>query len=338
MFKKEYYSLAEAASALTCAENDLLQFAAYGQVELCILMPKNDVLPIIRDATGALLPFAGNDISAIYCGPCALYPLQWRSFNANRECRTYSIKKIYSTYPRIKEIQSSPGFQDWIISPKGEHEGQVKITDCQIVLMADELERLSVKGSKTVTTLFNKYLCERDFGSAIFHVKTFQKWATDRGFHLRTTPSLDDYEFAQVEALLCAIEVGAAPQSPEDARAIIDSKPELIGHVVAERFPEPDQTHVWLVGADAHLQWRKLIEQAIVNGELQLLDGASYLPVSNQPTEPIKHIETDVERHQRIVSHVNKAFNSGNTKESAYRELAAIEKCSVDNIKRIYKR
>lgn len=134
-----------------------------------------------------------------------------------------------------------------------------------------------------MTTLFNKYLCEREFGSAVLHVETFQKWAATKGLHLRTAPALGEYEFAQVESLLCAIERGAAPQTPEDARAIIDSKPELAGHTVAVRFPEPDHSHVWLVGADAHLQWRKLIERAIDACELQLLDGASYLPVSSRP-------------------------------------------------------
>lgn len=126
-----------------------------------------------------------------------------------------------------------------------------------------------------MTTLFNKYLCERDFGSGVLHVETFQKWAVTKGLHLRTAPALGEYEFAQVEALLCAIERGAAPQTPEDARAIIDSKAELAGHTVAVRFPEPDHSHVWLVGADAHLQWRKLIERAIDANELQLLDGAT---------------------------------------------------------------
>lgn len=134
-----------------------------------------------------------------------------------------------------------------------------------------------------MTTLFNKYLCEREFGSAVLHVETFQKWAVAKGLHLRTAPALGEYEFAQVEAILCAIERGAAPQTPEDARAIIDSKAELAGHTVAVRFPEPDHSHVWLVGADAHLQWRKLLERAIDACELQLLDGASYLPVSNRP-------------------------------------------------------
>ena len=108
-----------------------------------------------------------------------------------------------------------------------------------------------------MTTLFNKYLCEREFGSAVLHVETFRKWAVAKGLHLRTAPALGEYEFAQVESLLCAIERGAAPQTPEDARAIIDSKPELAGHTVAVRFPEPDHSHVWLVGADAHLQWRR---------------------------------------------------------------------------------
>lgn len=159
-----------------------------------------------------------------------------------------------------------------------------------------------------MTTLFNKYLCEREFGSAVLHVETFQKWAVAKGLHLRTAPALGEYEFAQVESLLCAIERGAAPQTPEDARAIIDSKPELAGHNVAVRFPEPDHSHVWLVGAEAHLQWRRLIERAITDDELQLLDGASYLPVSSRlaasPEAPKSNEQNAVRVKRALVAEV----------------------------------
>lgn len=53
-------------------------------------------------------------------------------------------------------------------------------------------------------------------------------------------------------------------------------------------------------------------------------------------TEKAAPPETPTERKQRIVNHVNSTAAQGRTKESAYLELAAIEKCGVDNIKRIY--
>ena len=41
----------------------------------------------------------------------------------------------------------------------------------------------------------------------------------------------------------------------------------------------------WLVGADAHLQWRRLLEKAVEAGELALLHFGSKLPIE-APTEP----------------------------------------------------
>lgn len=48
--------------------------------------------------------------------------------------------------------------------------------------------------------------------------------------------------------------------------------------------------------------------------------------------------ESPEDRRERIVHFVNTAHSQGRTKESAFAELAKAEACSVDNIKRIYKR
>ncbi len=47
--------------------------------------------------------------------------------------------------------------------------------------------------------------------------------------------------------------------------------------------------------------------------------------------------ESPQQRRQRISEYVDNTFATGRTKESAYAELAEIENCTVNNIKRIYK-
>lgn len=128
-------------------------------------------------------------------------------------------------------------------------------------------------------TLFNNELCEREFGNKVLQTSSLLKWAEGKNLLLRTSPPLGEYETVQVEALFCAIERGASELSPEDARAIIDSTPLLAEHPYTTRFKEPSPVHVWLVGASAHQQWRQLVTKAIADGELQLLDGVSLLPV-----------------------------------------------------------
>ena len=57
------------------------------------------------------------------------------------------------------------------------------------------------------------------------------------------------------------------------AAAIVQATPHLAHDRAAEVAPR------WLVGADAHLQWRRLLERAVEAGELVLLHFGSKLPV-----------------------------------------------------------
>lgn len=143
LLEKKYYSLEDAAKSLSCTEHDLLQFAAYGQIELCVLIPRNAVTPMIRDESGELL--AERAIPAIHCGPCALHPLQWRAFNANNEYRTYYIKRIYSDFPPVVELQNRSGFQDWMIVQRTDNDEPLKLNECKIVLRVEELERVALE-------------------------------------------------------------------------------------------------------------------------------------------------------------------------------------------------
>lgn len=50
----------------------------------------------------------------------------------------------------------------------------------------------------------------------------------------------------------------------------------------------------------------------------------------------VANVETASERRNRIKSYVGASAEQGRTKKSAFAELAKIERCSVDNIRRIY--
>ena len=63
------------------------------------------------------------------------------------------------------------------------------------------------------------------------------------------------------------------------ADAIVQATPHLANNRAADIAPR------WLVGADAHMQWRRLLERAVEAGELVLLHFGSKLPIE-APTEP----------------------------------------------------
>jgi hypothetical protein len=128
-------------------------------------------------------------------------------------------------------------------------------------------------------TLFDSRLSEREFGSYLVHVPSFLKWIESKSLNFpETNPQIDTYRFVQVEALLCAIERPFQSMTNEQAFIIVQSNPELRDEKAAR---EPG-TAKWLLHADAHLQWRKLIVAAVKTGELKLLDYASKLTISGE--------------------------------------------------------
>lgn len=123
----------------------------------------------------------------------------------------------------------------------------------------------------------------REFGTHLFSVEKFQKWLDLQGLEVPIDPPLSPWKFIQVEALLCAIERGAtAGMTDSDAGPIVKHMPRLSAHEDATIAPK------WLLGAEAHWNWREKIRQAVNTGELQLLDFASKLPVSveQEPAAP----------------------------------------------------
>ena len=122
--------------------------------------------------------------------------------------------------------------------------------------------------------LFHPDLVDREFGSHLIAVPKLTEWAAKQGLEVVTQPPIRGFQFVQVEAFLCAIENAARENTPEPmAAAIVQATPHLASSRAAEVAPR------WLVGADAHLQWRRLLEKAVEAGELALLHFGSKLPV-----------------------------------------------------------
>lgn len=125
--------------------------------------------------------------------------------------------------------------------------------------------------------LFRATLCDRPFGGAVLHVPTLLKWAENKSLSIPASPPLADFDFVQVEAALCAIEAHADEFTESDSRAIVSANPRLANYKYADVVP------AWLIGADAHKQWREIFTKATEAGELQLLDPVSHLPITPAP-------------------------------------------------------
>lgn len=133
------------------------------------------------------------------------------------------------------------------------------------------------------STLFHAELAEREFSSHVLRVPDLLAWAAAQGLTIDTEPDIRAFEFVQAEALLAAIErkVGNTV-TPAQALELVASNPELSKH---QQASNPVSSR-WLLGADAHRQWRHLLEQAIEQGALRLLEFASKLPIAPQAAAP----------------------------------------------------
>lgn len=127
----------------------------------------------------------------------------------------------------------------------------------------------------SVKILFEKHLCPREFGSAVFNVPALLNWAKGKGVCLPTEPPLDAYDFAQAEYVLSLVaNFPFHNAATDEAAAHVATNPVLAQHKAAEVAP------AWLAGAEAATQWRAAFSKAIANGELILLDRFSLLPVA----------------------------------------------------------
>jgi len=129
-------------------------------------------------------------------------------------------------------------------------------------------------------TLFNESLADGEWGANLLSVADLQAWARQTGRHLKTMPSVDEFEFVQAEALISAIQRYASQCSPAEALAALKTMPELKEHRVFKESPDdPMPSHVWLLATEAGRDWRKVISKAIEGGELRLLNTATKLPI-----------------------------------------------------------
>lgn len=174
--------------------------------------------------------------------------------------------------------------------------------------------------------LFHADLAEREFGSALLSVSRLTTWVQDKDLELVTVPPLAGYRFVQAEALLCAIERGANSLTPEQAAKIVQADPILSKH---RAVTNPDGyidpiTSRWLLGADAHLSWRRLLENAIEKQELTLLNFASKLPIQAAPTQKTETTPAGtakvwtLERKEQARAVMNK-YKAGGIKDFAAR-------------------
>jgi hypothetical protein len=148
--------------------------------------------------------------------------------------------------------------------------------------------------------LFHSGLAEREFGNSLLSVAKLLAWVKAGDLELATEPPLAGFRFVQVEMLLCAVENSVKNSlTPEQAFELVAGYPNLS----KERAAKDPITCRWLLGADAHLQWRKQIEKAVAAQELFLLDFGSKLPIETPQAAPVVPVgdapETKEQRQDR---------------------------------------
>ena len=150
--------------------------------------------------------------------------------------------------------------------------------------------------------LFHPDLVDREFGSHLIAVPKLTEWAEKQGLEVVTQPPIGGFQFVQVEAFLCAIENAARENTPEPmADAIVQATPHLANNRAADIAPR------WLVGADAHQQWRRLLERAVEAGELALLHFGSKLPIQARPGHETPQAEPQAVPEVKETAHERRA-------------------------------
>jgi len=133
-------------------------------------------------------------------------------------------------------------------------------------------------------------------------VSKLTEWAKKQGLEVTTQPPIEGFQFVQVEAFLCSIERAAMGHTPAPmAAAIVQATPHLANNRAADIAPR------WLVGADAHQQWRRLLERAVEAGELALLHFGSKLPIQARPGHETPQAEPQAVPEVKETAHERRA-------------------------------
>jgi hypothetical protein len=180
-----------------------------------------------------------------------------------------------------------------------------------------------------MSMLFNEYLCTREFGSAVLSVPELYKWLNGKNLHLVTEPPLNEYDYAQVESVLCAIERSASRVAKADKAAfVVATIPAL-----SQQNPVAEIAPAWLLGADAAQQWREDFRNAFENEELALLDAFSLRPVTtiNAPAAKVEAVNLGITKQQVINAFEGLHFNRDQWTNALGKNIPNwLKECRVD--------
>lgn len=139
--------------------------------------------------------------------------------------------------------------------------------------------------------LKNDALNDRDFGDDLLSVSELLKWAEEKNYlkALPDNPSLQDFDFVQIELLLNNI-MGAIQDrtSYEQAekrigKLTLEEKKNLHPLKLGKHTEHTKAFPRWAVAANSHVIWRNRITDAISSGHITKYDGATLDPIPEAP-------------------------------------------------------
>lgn len=132
-----------------------------------------------------------------------------------------------------------------------------------------------------------------DFGHHILSVKRLVEWLEKQQIELPTSPSINKFEFVQVEAFLRAIQKDVADSfSREEASDLLRLEKKISKHEAAEIAPG------FVLSSNAYGVWRDKILQAIEDGQLELLDITTKLKVNTSPKTLGKKADLETQKSE----------------------------------------
>lgn len=312
---------------LSLPQEDLIHLAAHDEMKLHILLPSGLCSsPIWRNADD---PF-GENLCHVMGFPVEgsaveIFARHWKLFEADPDGA--GIDSLPISFDPESEFQKPPAgieFCGWELLDKNWERYRLKIADCKIVVLHDELNRFGgVSSGRPLRKHWENFPADifLAFGDRLAHYLRLKTWDVDlaiwllKGIVPETYYILGEKQFYMFDGLsinkdnrddiICAM---------EDLKELYQSDPDNADRMsVAEWIS-------WSGRNGISVPWVQWAEKR------NLLSG-----------QETADSETPVQRRNRIKKYVNDAYAAGETKESAYGRLAKIEGCGIENIKRIYK-
>ena len=325
--KKKYYQLEEAAKMLSLPKGDLIHLAAHDEITLHILLPSGLCSsPIWHNADD---PFGENlcHVMGFPAEGCAveIFARDWKVFEADPAGA--EIDYLPTSFDPESEFQKPPAgieFCGWELLDKNWERYKLKIAECKIVILHDELNRLGdARSAKPLRKYWEIYPADAIlvFGDRLAHYLRLKTWDVDlaiwllKGIVPETYYILGEKHFYMFDGLSINK----------------DNRDDIVGEMedIKELYQsDPDSAD--RMSVTEWISWSE--KNGISVPWVQWAEKRNLL--SSQETA---NCETPAQRRDRIKKYVNDSYASGNTKTSAYERLAEIEACGIDNIKRIYK-